>query len=124
MGAYLCSGGFVSRVMYFSLEPNLGWFYSFLSGQIGRGMVKRRDLRVATRHGWELGEEAAVELGELASQWRKPAVAEVYWTYYPKTDAEKSKGIFLCSKPEHGSGCGKLFAQEVTSKNRLCPRCR
>jgi len=124
VGAYCCPGGFVSRVVYFSLTPDLEWFYVFLSGQLGSEMVERRDLRTATRHGWELGEEAAKEFERLAREWRKPVVKEVYWTRYPRTEAEKSRGVFLCSDPEHGRGCGRLFVQEVMSKVKLCPRCR
>ncbi len=122
VGAYLCPDGFVSRIVCFSFEDNLDWFYAFLSNQLGSGIVQRRDLRVATRHGWELGEEAADELEEL-TKGRK-VVKEVYWTRYPRTEAEKGRGVFLCSDPERGRGCGRLFVQEVTSKEKLCSQCQ
>jgi hypothetical protein len=124
VGAYLCPEGFVSRVVYFGLTPDLEWFHRFLSGQLGGEMVQRRDLRVASRHGWELGEGAAEEFGRLAREGQRPVVKEVYWTRYPRTDADKRRGVFLCSDPKRGRGCGRLFVQEVTSKAKLCPQCR
>ena len=105
-------------MIYFSLEPDLNWFYTFLSDQLGREVVERRDLRLATRHDWELDKQAE----KLTFKLLKP-MREVYWTRYPKTDVERSKGVFLCSDPGQGRGCGKLFIQEVTSKGRLCPQC-
>lgn len=124
VGVYLCSGSFVSRVVYFSHEPDLDWFYSFISGQVGKRIVSRRDIRMATRHGWELGEEAVSELEEQDLNEHRPVIKEVYWTRYAKTEAAKSKGVFLCSDPAQGKGCGKLFVQNVTSKLKLCPKCR
>ena len=123
VGVYNCPSGFVSRVVYFSLEPDLDWFYAFLSGQLGKKMVEKRDLRTATRYGWELNEEAAEDLVGLTIQLRKPVIREVYWVHHPKNDAEKNRGVFLCSDPAQGRGCRRLFVQEVTSRNRLCPKC-
>jgi glutaredoxin/predicted Zn-ribbon and HTH transcriptional regulator len=123
VGVYSCPGGFVSRVVYYSLDPNLDWFYTFLSDQLGKGKVKKRDLRIATRYGWELDEHAASELADLTSA-RPPVMREVYWVHHPSNDAEKSTGVFLCSDPERRRGCGRLFIQELTSKNRLCPKCK
>jgi len=124
VGVYYCPDGFVSRAIHFSLEPDLEWFYDFLSGQVGRDAVERRDLRVATRHGWELGRGATDDLARISLRADNPVIREVYWTRYPKSDAERSRGIFLCSDPEHDKGCEKLFMQEITSKIRLCPECR
>jgi len=124
VGAYCCPDGFVSRVIYFSIEPDLDWFYALLSRQLGSGMVQRRDLRVATRHGWELGEDAVDEFEGLAREGKRPVVKEVYWIRYPRTDVERSGGVFLCSDPESDRGCGRLFVQEVASKAKICPQCR
>lgn len=123
VGAYCCPDGFVSRVIYFSIKPDLNLFYDFLTDQLGREMVERRDLRLATRHGWELSEQ--VEENRMLSFTRNRfVIKEVYWTRYARTDVDKSKGVFICSDPRQGKGCGKLFIQEITSKNRLCPKCR
>ncbi|MCJ7761088.1 thioredoxin family protein [Candidatus Bathyarchaeota archaeon] len=123
VGGYICPGGFVSRVVYFSLEPNLDWFYAFLSGQLGKELVEQRDLRTATRHGWELDEGAAAELACLTSTLQVPLIKEAYWVYHPKNDVEKTRGVFLCSDPKQEKGYGRLFVQETTSGNRLCPMC-
>ena len=123
VGGYICPDGFVSRVVYFSPKPNLDWFYTFLSDQLGKELVEQRDIRIATRHGWELDEEAASELACLTSTLQTPLIKEVYWVYHPKNDVEKIRGVFICSDPRQGRGCGRLFVQEVTSKNRLCAKC-
>ena len=75
-----------------------------------------------TRYGWELSKETADGLGKLDPE--AEGVKEVYWTRYPRTDEDKGKGVFLCSDPQRGRGCGKLFVQEIKSKMKLCPRCR
>jgi hypothetical protein len=124
IGVYSCLGGFVSRVIYYSLDPNLDWFYTFLSSQLGKKMVRKQDLRTATRYGWELDEHAAADLAEFTSGLHTPVIREVYWVHHPWNDAEKSTGVFLCSDQEQGRGCGRLFIQEVTSKDRFCPKCK
>jgi hypothetical protein len=124
VGAYCCPSGFASRVVYFGAGPDTNWFYSYLTDQLGKEIVQRRDLRVATRYGWELGEGAEKELKEPTHGRRRPVIGEIYWTRYPKSDAEKNRGIFLCQDPDSGKGCGKLFIQEITSKTRLCSSCR
>lgn len=121
VGAYACPDGYVSRVVYFSVNPDIDWFRGFLYSQVGEGVLKERDLRIATRHGWELGEDALAEMKRISL---RGVVREVYWTVYPQTEAEGRRGIFLCSGPEEGKGCGRLFVQDIKSKDRLCPRCR
>ncbi|MFQ6074930.1 MAG: glutaredoxin family protein [Candidatus Bathyarchaeia archaeon] len=121
VGAYVCPDGYVSRVVYFSVDPDIDWFRGFLSSQVGEGIVKDRDLRIATRHGWELGDEALAETREISPEG---VVREVYWTVYPKTEAERRRGVFLCSYPRGEKGCGRLFIQDIRAKSRLCPRCR
>ena len=123
VGGYICPGGSVSRVVYFSLEPDLNWFYTFLSGQLGKELVEQRDLRTATRHGWELDEDAAAEFACLTPTLPIHLIKEVYWVHHPKDDVEKTKGVFLCSDQRQGRGCGRLFVQEIASGNKLCSMC-
>ena len=124
VGIYQCPEGLVSQTVYFSLEPNLQWFYTFLCKQLGTKIVEMRDLRIATRHGWELGEKAAEWLERFTPKQRRPAIFEVYWRRYAKTDADKSIGVFHCDDQTQGKGCGKLFVKPITSKNKLCAECR
>ena len=46
-------GNYASRVVYFSLDPDRDWFENFLQHQVG-DRVRSKDIRSATRHGWEL----------------------------------------------------------------------
>jgi hypothetical protein len=118
--AYVCPEGYVSRVIYFSRDPDIAWFKDFLSTQIGAGLVNDRDIRPATRHGWELSDNALRKISDISSTG---VVKEVYWTTYPKSEKEKKRGIFLCSDPKKGKGCKNLFVQEVTSTEKLCSTC-
>jgi hypothetical protein len=121
VGAYVCPSGYVSRVIYFSVNPDIDWFRGFLTSQVGEEMVNDRDIRPATRHGWELINNAVDEIGDVSPNSK---VQEIYWTIYPKTEKAKKRGVFLCLNPEDGRGCHKLFVQDIKSKNTLCPKCR
>jgi len=121
LGAYICPDGVASHVVYFSLKPDLAWFEKLLSDQVGRENVESRDIRLATRHGWELGRGARDELeAQLACQ---SSIKEVYWRRYPKTDEQKQMNVSLCVGNESDAGCLKLFMQPKGSNQRLCPTC-
>ena len=122
VGAYLCPEGFVSQVVYFRTQPDPEWFEHSLREQIGQENVNHRDLRVASRHGWELGGDAQEildsRLGEGAD------VTEIYWTRYPKTEEQKQQAVSLCVRDGSKVGCMKLFMHDRNSVERLCPSCR
>ncbi len=122
VGAYVCPDGFVSQVVYFSLAPDQVWFEGMLSDQVGKENLSQRDIRVASRHGWELGEKALdilqSKLGESG------AIREIYWTRYPKTDAQKQQALSLCMGEVSKAGCMKLFIHDRNSLERLCPSCK
>lgn len=125
VGVYACRDGYVSRVVYFDLKPDVNWFRSFLSHRLGEEAVRVRDIRVATRYGWELGEDASEEIATLLpAAGSAPSIKEVYWTPYPQSEAEKIRGVFLCSNFGKSQPCRGLFTQEVTAQSRLCPSCR
>jgi len=121
VGAYVCPGGFVSRVIYFGRKADIVGFNHFLEDHVGKDFVNSRDLRVATRYGWELGGDALSEIGNMSPEG---VISEVYWTVYPRTDEEKNRGVFLCQDSREKRGCARLFIQGINSKNRLCPKCR
>ena len=121
VGAYVCPDGYVSRIIYFSIDPDINWFKNFLMTQIGNDIFHDRDLRLATRHGWELISDTSTEINKISPMGM---IKEVYWTNYPKTDEERRQGIFLCSNPQKGKECKKVFVQEINSTNRLCQKCR
>lgn len=122
LGAYACPDGFVSQVVYFSQKPDLHWFNSTISKQVGDENFKVNDVRVATRHGWELGGDAEESLKSKLGP--NPSLTEVYWTRYARTDAEKQVAISLCLGDGPRPGCLKLFAHESGKVEKLCPACR
>ena len=111
-GGYICPGNYVSRVVYFSLKPDRAWFENYLKDQLG-DLVRSRDIRIATRYGWELGGVAENEIKEISSK----GVEQVYWTLYPASDEEKTSGAFMCEN------CGRLFVKAFSEKSKLCPDC-
>jgi hypothetical protein len=120
IGAYTCPDGHVSRVVYFSESPNFVWFQKFLSSKLGEEIVAQRDIRPATRYGWELQGDALSELQTISSTG---SIKEVYWTRYP-TEADQNRKVFLCSNHRKGTKCNKLFMQNIQSPNALCPQCK
>lgn len=117
VGAYVCPEEYVSRAVYFASNPNREWFFDFLVEQATADRVRDRDIRVATRHGWELGKEAEVEMQSVSPK----GIKEHYWTFYARDDSDKSWGTFLC--PKERGGCGRIFTQRLEGKSVLCPAC-
>lgn len=99
------------------MEPNPTWFEKFLVEQVG-DRLRKKDIRVATRHGWELGGRAEDEIKEISIS---SSIREYYWTFYARSDDDKKYGTFLCQKKE--GGCGKLFTKFISDDSRLCPAC-
>ena len=122
LGAYACPDAYVSQVVYFSQRPDLKWFNDTIAGQVGIENFTTDDVRVATRHGWELGENADANL--KANLGSNSTITEVYWTRYARTDAQKKTAISLCIGDQSRPGCLKLFAHESEKVERLCPACR
>ncbi len=112
-GAYLCPGNYVSRVAYFSIDPDREWFERFLKDQAGE-LIRSRDIRSATRHGWELGGNAETEIKKISDN----GIKQVYWTFYPATDEEKTRGAFRCEN------CGRLFVKGFSDGSKHCAACK
>jgi hypothetical protein len=110
--AYVCPESHVSRIVYFATNPDAKWFESFLRNQLG-DRIRSRDIRKATRHGWELDGNAEKEIPNDVTQF--------YWTFYARNEEEKNYSTILCMK-ERG-GCGRLFTQSFARKSVLCPDC-
>ena len=122
VGAYLCPEAFVSQVVYFSIQPDLEWFENSLREQVGQENVNHRDLRLASRHGWELGGDAQTILDSKLG--KGTGVTEIYWTRYPKTEEQKQQAVSLCVGDGLKVGCMKLFMHDRNSTERLCLSCR
>jgi hypothetical protein len=122
VAAYTCSDGFVSQVVYFTdSKPDLEWFREFLSEQVGKRTVSKRDIRIATRYGWELGGEARREIQSQLGPEGK--ITEVYWSRYPKTELQKKNAISLCTGSSSKPECMRLFIHSRKLKPTLCPEC-
>jgi hypothetical protein len=119
VGGYTCPENYVSRVVYFSDHPDAAWFEKYLVDQLGSSWVRHRDIRFATRHGWELGGKAEEEIASVA---HANSLREYYWTFYVRSDEDKKMGTFLCAKD--AGGCGALFTKELSDQTKLCPNCR
>lgn len=122
VGAYICPDGFVSQVVYFSTQPDREWFQAMLRDQLGAGNVNDRDIRLASRHGWELGKGAQEafksSLGETS------VLLETYWTRYPQTEEQKQQAVSLCVGEGAKAGCSRLFIHDRKSVERFCPSCK
>jgi len=114
VGAYICPDNYVSRVVYFSDNPDEDWFRTFLVEQLGDSWVRPRDIRVATRHGWELGGNAEEDILLVSDGGY---IREFYWTFYPKSDTDRATGTFLCEN------CNRMFRSKISDKRKLCVDC-
>jgi hypothetical protein len=112
VGGYFCPGNYSSRIVYFSLEPDSEWFENFLKERADE-LVRSRDIRSATRHGWELGGNAENEIKKISNK----GLRQYYWTFYPASDEEKTKGAFRCEN------CGGVFVKGFSDGTKLCTRC-
>jgi len=115
--AYTCPDSHVSRVVYFASSPSVKWFEGFLRNQLG-DRIRSKDIRRATRYGWELGGNAEEEILNSAGP---KGITQFYWTFYARNDEDKAHATVLCSE-DHG-GCGRLFLQSIAETSRLCPQC-
>lgn len=108
----VCHAGYVSRIIAYSRELDLGRFKSFVSESLGPGIrLTDDDLRTATRFSWDLG-----FTGDESE-----TVKVAYWTQNyrgSKEDNPNRPGLFMCSN------CGALHVQPVTEKSVLCARCK
>jgi len=112
-GGYVCPGNYVSRVVYFSLNPDRSSFEKDLKDQLG-DLVRSRDIRLATRHGWELGGMAENEMKGISGD----GIKQLYWTLYPASEKEKTSGAFMCENRD------RLFVKSFSDESKLCPDCR
>jgi hypothetical protein len=118
IGAYVCPKWAVSRVVYFTDKPEPGVFKKYLADQLGEGFIKDRDVRGATRHGWELGGRAEEEIKEIAEL----GIVQYYWAFSPRTENAKQFGLFIC--PRERGGCGKMHVRLKVYDSILCQSCR
>lgn len=122
IGAYVCADSVVSQVVYFSTASDREYFIRTLTAQVGQEHLNPRDIRVASRHGWELGGDAEKELRSKLGE--AGVIHEIYWTRYPRTDAEKQLVASLCTGNGAKAGCMRLFMHDRASIEKFCPSCK
>jgi hypothetical protein len=86
-----CPEGYVSRIVMYGRELDVPAFRHFLKSTAGVGEVSDADIRIATRHPWDLG----IEDGGKETVLLK----EAYWTQNyrrTKSDDPSREALFLC----------------------------
>src|SRR5579884_2945787 len=97
-GCIVCPSGYVSRIVLY-----------FEGGKADIKPIRDSDIRIASRHPWDLHVDSNAET----------LLQEVYWTQNYKREESSSKpALFLCSN------CNSLFVQPINSSSSLCERCK
>lgn len=113
IACFSCSTGYVSRIVMYSKDSCAESLKSFVSKAVKGAMdIREEDIRVATRHPWEMGleEDAAPDV----------ILREAYWTQYyrrTKSDDPARTALFRCTS------CGTLFTQPLNSDHSVCAGC-
>ncbi len=120
---YACPGGAVSVITYSewsNADPTARLLPFVRAHTTPATLVRRRDLRLARRHGPELGAEAERYLARVHPP---RAVSTVYWRLYPfkKKDGTVFR-LFVCFR--HGTERVQFFVAPGNIMSPPCPKCR
>lgn len=103
-----CPSGYVSKVMAYGTAPTRDRLKAVLTKVLGDDIgLSDEDLRVATRHLWDL----RISGGDISAS---------YWTQNyrrAKSDDPDRRALFTCNR------CGSLYLRSVSAASTLCPRC-
>lgn len=117
-----CPSGVVSVTAYYEWtrrDPTPSVRRTLREWTIPPSLVRSWDLRLATRHGPELG-RAAEQFLEKARPRR--GVRVVYWRVYPfKSRSGAERRLFVCVRKAHATPV--FFAASPTAKHGGCPVC-
>jgi len=111
IGCYTCPSGYISFLVQYGKELDLHAFKTFLSSLLPGG-VTDEDIRIATRHDWDLG---------IKGEHGGTVLREAYWRQSyrrTKSDDPHRLALFLCTK------CSSIYRQRISEKNTFCPQCR
>jgi hypothetical protein len=123
LSVYACPGGAVSVVTYtewIGTDPTPTVLRFARAHTTPGTLVRRWDLRLARRHGPELGPTAERLLAR-----RRPtrALTTVYWRVYPFRAKDGSRRrLFACFR--HGVGNVRFFVAPADAESPSCPRDR
>ncbi len=119
---FACPGGVVSVASYTEWsdrDPQSRLLRELRRRALPPSLVRRWDLRAASRHGPELGRTAERFL-ERARPVRPIRV--VYWRVYPFEVRKVQHRLFACFR--HGTGSVVFYAAPFDAAPGECPRCR
>ena len=131
-GAYVCPSGSVSRIVYFDTNSDVTSLKNLLSLHLVDIPIRDEEIRVATRHGWELGIDPVkmTEENRITFHGSEP-VMQLYWapprhrtSHQTRGPSDAGTSAFLCTGNEEKEGCKRIFLEQTDSSVRLCPRCR
>lgn len=98
-----CPGGYVSRIVMYGRDIDAAAFKQYLTEKAGKlGGISDEDIRLATRHPWDLGMEGSEDV----------VIREAYWTQnYRRTKSEDParNALFLCGE------CGDLYVSPLSA---------
>ena len=113
MACFSCDAGYVSKIIQYGKNTDTVTLKSFVSEKMkGIMEIRDEDIRVATRHPWEMGLEES-SAGDIV-------LIEAYWTQYyrrTKSDDPARTALFRCTS------CGSLFTQPLNSIHSKCGVC-
>lgn len=117
-----CPSGVVSVTTYSEWtrrDPTAAVRRQLLRWTVPASLVRTRDLRLATRHGPELGRAAERSLASI----RPPrGVRTVYWRVYPfRARDGTERRLFACLRRTHSGPV--FFVAPPTGDSASCPRC-
>ncbi|MCL4309015.1 MAG: hypothetical protein M1126_06650 [Candidatus Thermoplasmatota archaeon] len=117
-----CPSGVVSVTTYAewgSRDPTPRVRRTLRGWSVPASLVRARDLRVATRHGPELGRAAE---RFLARSRPRRDVRVVYWRVYPFRARDGSdRRLFVCYRRKHATPV--FFVQDPKDTSWRCPIC-
>ena len=117
-----CPSGVVSVTSYAEWtrrDPTLSVRAQLRRWTVPATLVRRWDLRLATRRGPELGRAAE---RFLAAHSPKRGVRVVYWRVYPFRGRDgKERRLFVCARTDHRSPV--FFTALSTDPAPICPLC-
>ena len=118
---YACPGGAVSVTEYSewsTRDPTKAVEEALRGATVPPSLVRRRDLRPATRHGPELGRAAE----RFLARGREPRpIHVVYWRLYPFQRGKVPYHLFACFR--HGSRSVRFYVAPTESGSTACPDC-
>jgi hypothetical protein len=119
--ARACPAGVVSVTTYSertSADPTPRVRAHLRRWAVPASVVRRSDLRLATRHGPELGRSAE---RRMAAARPPQAIRTVYWRLYPYRGKDgRERRLFLCARRTHA---GPVFYVAPTDAEPSCPIC-